>query len=81
MMTVFEGAIYLAIAVGAFTALLSLLGAFGGKSFCGSEKTRLAITVKMNVNFRLLQEQVYADDLYDFGYFVDYWYVLIKRRN
>jgi len=33
MMTVFEGAIYFAIAVGAFTALLSMLGAFGGKAF------------------------------------------------
>ena len=33
MMTVFEGAIYFAIAVGAFTALLSMLGAFGGNPF------------------------------------------------
>ncbi|CAG5099146.1 Oidioi.mRNA.OKI2018_I69.XSR.g16293.t1.cds [Oikopleura dioica] len=40
MMTVFEGAIYLAIAVGSFTALLSLLGAFGG---CCKNKFMLTI--------------------------------------
>lgn len=40
MMTVFEGAIYFAIAVGAFTALLSMLGAFGG---CCKNKFMLTI--------------------------------------
>lgn len=40
MMTVFEGAIYFAIAVGAFTALLSMLGAFGG---CCKNKCMLTV--------------------------------------
>lgn len=49
MMTVFEGAIYFAIAVGAFTALLSMLGAFGG--CC---KNKLMLTIYMIFVFILI---------------------------
>jgi len=49
MMTVFEGAIYFAIAVGAFTALLSMLGAFGG--CC---KNKFMLTIYMILVFLLI---------------------------